>query len=96
MGKLGARADQESLADLVYACVAHVDPDVRKELLGNIQIVGGGALVQGLSNRLNYELNNIVPTHMKVFKGLHHNRIPFHEISRAFSTASVRAWSSHC
>jgi hypothetical protein len=66
MAKLGARADQESLADLVYACVAHADPDVRKELLGNIQLVGGGALIQGLSNRLTYELNSIVPTHMKV------------------------------
>jgi actin-like protein 6A len=66
MAKLGGRAEQESLADLVYACVAHADPDVRRELLGNIQLVGGGALVQGLSNRLTHELSAIVPSHMKV------------------------------
>lgn len=66
MAKLGARTDQESLADLVYACVAHADPDVRKELLGNIQIVGGGSLIQGLAQRLVHELSGIVPSHMKV------------------------------
>lgn len=66
MSRLGGRADQESLSDLVYACVAHADPDVRRELLSNIQLVGGGALIQGLSNRLTHELAGIVPSHMKV------------------------------
>lgn len=66
MGRLGGRVDQEALSDLVYAAVAQADPDVRRELLGNIHIVGGGALIQGLSNRLSYELGNTVPSHMKV------------------------------
>lgn len=66
MTKLGNRADMESLTDLVYASVAHADPDVRRELLSNIQIVGGGSLLQGLSNRLVNELNAVVPSHMKV------------------------------
>lgn len=66
MGKLQRRAQTESLTDLVYAAVAHADVDVRKELLANIHIVGGGSLLSGLSNRLTYELNNVVPTHLKV------------------------------
>lgn len=65
MQRLGNRVEMESLSDLVYACVAHADPDVRKELLANIQIVGGGSLIQGLSNRVSYELGAIVPSHMK-------------------------------
>jgi hypothetical protein len=66
MQKLSIRADTESLTDLVYAAIAHADVDTRKELLGNIQIVGGGSLIQGLSHRLQSELNAAVPSHMKV------------------------------
>eukprot|EP01032_Pedospumella_encystans_P012817 gene12817-14799_t len=66
MQKLGPLVDTASLTDLIYACIAHVDVDVRKELLSNIQIVGGGSLIQGLSNRLAVELNGVVPSHMKV------------------------------
>jgi len=66
MHKLGSKADSEALTDLVYACVAQADVDVRKDLLANIQIVGGGALIQGLSNRLQFELSGVVPSHMKV------------------------------
>lgn len=66
MQKLGAKVDAESLTDLVYACVVQADVDVRKDLLASIHIVGGGALIQGLSNRLSTELSGVVPSHMKV------------------------------
>ena len=72
MQKLGIRADTESLTDLVYAAIAHADVDTRKELLGNIQIVGGGSLIQGLSHRLQSELNATVPSHMKVIESFIH------------------------
>ena len=66
LASAGRNVDAESLASLVYASVAQADVDARRELLGNIQIVGGGALIQGLSNRLAHELSEIVPTHLKV------------------------------
>jgi hypothetical protein len=66
MSKLGQRVDYETLSDLAYAAVANCDADVRKDLLGNIQIVGSGALIQGVSNRLMHEISETVPTHLKV------------------------------
>lgn len=80
MGKLQHqhrnRAETESLTDLVYAAVAHADVDVRKELLANIHVAGGGSLISGLPQRLSYELNNVVPMHLKV-KGIFNFVPPF-------------------
>ena len=62
----GFQAEEESLSDLVYAAVAHCDVDVRRELLANIHLVGGSSLITGVRERLAYELNELVPTHLKV------------------------------
>jgi actin-related protein len=56
----------ESLQGLVHHCLSLCDTDVRRDLLGNIVIVGGGSLIDGVSNRLLYELNEILPSNMKV------------------------------
>lgn len=58
--------NDESLTALVYACVAQCDVDARKDLLSNILLVGGGSLVDGLAQRLAYELGEVVPSHLKV------------------------------
>ncbi len=60
-------ADTDSIASLIYASIATCDADVRKELLANIVLVGGVSLVSGMRERLLYELQKIVPSHMKVY-----------------------------
>lgn len=60
------KVDEESLSDLVFLCVSQCDVDVRRELLGNIHIVGGGSRIDGIAQRLAYELTEIVPSHIKV------------------------------
>ena len=61
----------ESLQGLVHHCLSLCDTDVRRDLLGNIVIVGGGSLIDGVSNRLLYELNEILPSNMKVCVCVH-------------------------
>jgi len=48
------------LVQLVRDAIFHsgVDGDVRKELLGNILIVGGGSLIDGVAHRLVHELTH--------------------------------------
>ena len=58
--------DKETLQSLVRHCISMCDNDVRKDLLANIVIVGGGSLIDGVSNRLTYELNELIPSTMKV------------------------------
>lgn len=64
--QFSSAANDESLTALVYACVAQCDVDARKDLLSNILLVGGGSLVDGLAQRLAYELGEVVPSHLKV------------------------------
>jgi len=58
--------EMDSLTDLVYAAVLMCDVDVRKELLANLVIVGGGSLIDGMAQRLTHELTDLVPSTMKV------------------------------
>ena len=58
----------ESLHSLVHLCLSKCDVDVRRDLMANIVIVGGGSLIDGVSNRLSYELNELIPSNMKVMK----------------------------
>jgi len=58
--------ETESLSELVYAAVARSDVDVRRDLLSNILVVGGGGLIQGIPQRLAYELAEMLPGSMKV------------------------------
>lgn len=58
--------ESESLQSLVHLCLSKCDVDVRRDLMANIVIVGGGSLIDGVSNRLSYELNELIPSNMKV------------------------------
>ena len=55
----------DSLQELILTAVAKCDIDVRRDLLNNIVLVGGGALIDGLSNRLTSELSLSLPSTMK-------------------------------
>lgn len=58
--------EHESLSDLIYCSLARADADYRKELASNIILAGGGSLLDGLAQRLNRELNEITPSHIKI------------------------------
>jgi actin-related protein len=58
--------DEADLAGLVMQAVLKADVDARKELLGNIVVVGGGALTDGVVPRLQSDLAGILPNHIKV------------------------------
>lgn len=49
------------LADMVLSSINAVDVDSRPSLYGNIVLVGGSSLIQGLSDRLSYELGVKAP-----------------------------------
>lgn len=57
--------EHESLSDLIYCSLARADADYRKELASNIVLVGGTSLLDGLAHRLNRELAEIMPSHIK-------------------------------
>lgn len=65
-----SECDTLSLSQLIYNVVGSVDVDARKELLANVLLVGGGALMTGIIPRLTHELNLFVPSHIKVTKCL--------------------------
>lgn len=56
----------QDLPGLVYAAIEASDVDVRKELLGNIVLTGGGSLFRGASERLQSELSEKLPSAYKV------------------------------
>lgn len=66
ISSIAFNADKDSLTDLIYSSLLLSDVDVRKDLLANILLVGGGALIDGVAQRLTHELTDIVPSHIKV------------------------------
>lgn len=58
-------SNTDSLQELILTSLAKCDIDVRRDLLNNIVLVGGGALIDGLSNRLTSELSLLLPSTMK-------------------------------
>ena len=66
MRSINTDVNNASLSDLIYTSIASTDVDARRELLSNIFIVGGGSLIEGVSQRLMYELNEVIPSYLKV------------------------------
>jgi actin-related protein len=60
--------DEDPLHRLVMHSIDKCDVDVRKELLANIVLVGGGSLLDGLTQRLSNEIPKMVPSNVKVFE----------------------------
>jgi len=59
--------DEEAapLSELLRAALLRSDVDARKDLLGNTCLVGGGALIDGLQQRLQLQSSATFPAHMK-------------------------------
>lgn len=62
---LDIQTETDSLAELVYASLSKSDVDVRKALISNILLVGGGVW-KGSPQRLATELTAMLPVTMKV------------------------------
>lgn len=58
--------EQEALHDLLYLATGRADVDTRREMLGNIALVGGGSMFGGLQPRLSKELSDVIPSNFKV------------------------------
>lgn len=63
-GDTGNKGD--SLQALVYDCLCRCDVDYRRDLLANIVVCGGSSSIDGVIQRLTYELTELVPSNMKV------------------------------
>jgi len=49
--------------EVVYASVCSCDIDIRKDLYNNVVLSGGSSMYPGLTDRMQYELSTIVPSH---------------------------------
>lgn len=56
----------KGLHRMLYDAVQLCDADLRRDMLGNIILCGGGSLMPGLTERLHSELTNMVPSTFKV------------------------------
>lgn len=52
---------ESSIQKLAYGALTATDADARKELSGNILLVGGGSQLKGMENRLTTEMTNLLP-----------------------------------
>ena len=50
---------------MIYTAVERSDVDVRKELLGNIVLTGGGSLFRGIGERVHHEVSSRLPSSYK-------------------------------
>jgi actin-like protein 6A len=71
--------DESSLQELIQIAISKCDVDVRKDLLSNISLCGGGAGFDGLIPRLTHELSSIIPSNYKI------KVLPLLPIERRFS-----------
>jgi actin-related protein len=55
-----------SLHELLYAGLLRADVDARRDLLSNVILVGGGALIDGIGQRLTYEVSELFASNLKV------------------------------
>ena len=79
----------DSLTDLILSSVSMCDEAVRRELLGNILLVGGGAMMTGLSQRLTAELNSLTPASIKPKLIPHVPLLPIEKQSAAWIGGSI-------
>ena len=49
------------LPEMVSECIRACDTDTRRDLWGNIIVTGGTSLLPGLTERLQFRLNELVP-----------------------------------
>ncbi len=52
--------------EMIWKTILKCDVDIRRELLNNMILVGGGSLIDGMSPRLLEELSKVTPSSMKI------------------------------
>lgn len=62
---IDAVASHVPLPKMLHDALSNCDPDIRKDMLQNILLTGGGSLFSGLPERLHRELSALLPTAMK-------------------------------
>ncbi len=65
-GQTPPTAADLSLDELCHSAIVSSDEDVRKELLSSILLCGGGSLIQGMPERLGWELSQHLPNALKI------------------------------
>ncbi len=65
-GPQGSAEANATLTAIVHACVSRADVDIRKDLLAGMVVVGGSSLIDGVSQRLTYELGEMLTSPHKV------------------------------
>jgi len=58
--------EAQGVHDTMFATVMKCDVDIRKDLYANIVLSGGSTMYEGIAERLNKEMVNLVPSTMKV------------------------------
>jgi actin beta/gamma 1 len=58
--------ESAGIHELLYNSVMKSDIDIRKDLLSNVVLSGGSTMFPGLADRMKCELDNLVPSSMKV------------------------------
>jgi len=56
----------ESIQKMIHSSLTAVDPDLRKELCGNILLCGSHSLFPGMEQRLSKEMSELIPSSYKV------------------------------
>ncbi|GLE04517.1 hypothetical protein PINS_up013472 [Pythium insidiosum] len=56
----------KGLPQMIYDAVHQCDADLRRDMLGNVILCGGGSLLPGLTERLHSELSTLVPSAFKL------------------------------
>ncbi|XP_064195993.1 uncharacterized protein LOC135257312 isoform X1 [Anguilla rostrata] len=56
--------DSYGMHESIFRSILHTDIDLRKSLLGNIVLSGGNTLLSGLPQRLQSEIQKMVPAHL--------------------------------
>lgn len=58
--------EDQGIHELLFGAIMKCNPDIRKDLFGNIVLAGGPSLFPGLSERLHKEMTALCPSSMKV------------------------------
>ncbi|KAL4169455.1 hypothetical protein KRP22_010375 [Phytophthora ramorum] len=61
-----AKVVAKGLHRMLYDAVQHCDADLRRDMLTNIILCGGGSLTPGITERLHTELTKMVPSTFKI------------------------------
>ncbi len=65
-GQISSSTADLPLDELCYSAIVSSDEDVRRELLSSILLCGGGSLIQGMPERLGWELSQHLPNTLKI------------------------------